>query len=553
MPVDSLYPPQQTLADALATATAHHQAGRLPQAEQIYRQILQQQPQQVDALNLLGVIACQKGRLDEGIALYRQALAQRPGYVAARENLSVALWKLGKQLVEEAIASYSQIITFQPDSEQAYHNLGAILLEQGKPDEALSYYLQALSIRPDDAAMLSNIGTILQQQGKTETAIVYHRRALAIRPNYPEALVNLGTALQDQGHFREALDCFNRALDLNPNDPNARYNRSLVWLTEGDYRRGFPEYEWRLKTREFPPCPFRQPIWDGADLTGRTILLHAEQGLGDTIQFIRYAAIVAQRGGRLVLTCHEPLIRLLSAIPAIDQIVPLGHPVPDFHVYAPLMNLPGILGTTVETVPASVPYLTPPADAKVTLASPGLPQRNSRDRSQQTTPTMRQPSHLNVGIVWSGGHLYKTNQSRSCPLIHFQSLLKLPHVTFYSLQKGIAQTNLTELQWETQIHDLSPQLRDMGDTAAAIAQLDLVITVDTSIAHLAGALGKPVWVLLTFLPDWRWMLHRDDTPWYPTMRLFRQTQDGNWEGVLERVAHELRAVVEANHPLSPTP
>jgi hypothetical protein len=320
-------------------------------------------------------------------------------------------------------------------------------------------------------------------------------------------------------------------LAIDSHDANARYNRSLILLTEGNYREGFPEYESRFKTREFPPCPFRQPVWNGSDLTGRTILLHAEQGLGDTIQFIRYAAIVAQRGGRIVLTCHQPLIRLLSTLPSIDELVPLGYPTPNFDVYAPLMSLPGILGTTLETVPAAIPYLTPPAESNVRVISPGS------DTAKQQTQRSKPP--LKVGIAWSGGHLYKKNQSRSCPLKHFEPLLQLPDIAYYSLQKGIAQTTLAELVWETQIQDLGSQLGDMADTAAAIAQLDLVITVDTSIAHLAGALGKPVWVLLTYLPDWRWMLHREDTPWYPTMRLFRQTQPGDWQGVLDRVSQEL--------------
>lgn len=521
--MEKLYPSQSNIPQLLATATTHHQAGRLAQAEQLYRQVLQQQPQQVDALNLMGVVACQQGRLDEGIALYRRALALHPGYVSARENLSVALWKQGKQLIEEAIASYTQIITFDPKNQQAYHNLGVILIEQGKLDEALSYYLQAVSVQPNDAAALNTIGTILQQQGKAITATTYHRRSLAIRPDYPDALNSLGTALQDQGQAEEAMLCFDRAITLNPTDANAHYNRSLTLLMEGNYHEGFPEYEWRFKTREFPPCPFRQPVWDGSDLTGRTMLLHAEQGLGDTIQFIRYAAIVAQRGGRIVLTCHQPLMRLLSTVPGIDEQVPLGYPTPNFDVYAPLMSLPGIVGTTLETVPASIPYLTPPSDTHLCLDLQG----------QSHTP------RLKVGLVWSGGHLYKKNQSRSCPLKHFQPLLQLPDIAYYSLQKGIAQTGLAELGWDAQVQELGSQLNDLADTAAAIAQLDLVITVDTSIAHLAGALGKPVWVLLTYLPDWRWMLHREDTPWYPTMRLFRQTEPDDWQGVLDQVSQAL--------------
>ncbi|XGV94611.1 MAG: tetratricopeptide repeat protein [Leptolyngbya sp. BL-A-14] len=541
--MEKLYP-SNNIPQLLATATVHHQAGRLAQAEQLYRQILQQQPQQVDTLNLMGVIACQQGKLDEGIALYRQALTLHPGYVSARENLSVALWKQGKQLIEEAIASYSQIITFQPENVQAYHNLGVILIEQGKLDEALSYYLQALSVQPNDATILNTMGTILQQQGKATTAITYHRRALAIRPDYPEALNSLGTALQDQGQAEEAMACFNRALALDPNDASAHYNRSLLLLTEGNYQEGFPEYEWRFKTREFPPCPFRQPVWDGSDLKGRTLLLHAEQGLGDTIQFIRYAPIVAQKGGRIVLTCHQPLMRLLSTVPGIDAFIPLGYPAPHFDVYAPLMSLPNILGTTLESIPATVPYLMPPPDSSINLTPAGL-NKQVKEPGQDTT-------HLKVGLVWSGGHLYKKNQSRSCPLKHFAPLLQRSDIAYYSLQKGIAQTALSELGWDAQVQDLSPQLTDLAVTAAAIAQLDLVITVDTSIAHLAGALGKPVWVLLTYLPDWRWMLHREDTPWYPTMRLFRQTEPDDWQGVLDRVSQALLHYRSSTSVVSPS-
>ncbi|QZZ18835.1 tetratricopeptide repeat protein [Leptothermofonsia sichuanensis E412] len=515
---------QFNLSEALATAKAHHQAGRLPQAEQIARHILQQQPQQVEALNLLGVIACQNGRFEDGIPLYRQALALKPGFTGARENLCLALWKLGKQRIEEAIATYSQIVTFEPNNLKAYDGLGAILQDQNKLEEALSYYQQALSVQPDEPRALNNIGAILQRQGKSNVAITYHQRALAVKPDYVEAHISLGTALQDQGRFQEAADCFERALKLDPNFPNAHYNRGLLLLTQGDYGQGFAEYEWRFQTGEFPPCPFKQPVWDGADLKGRTLLLHAEQGLGDTIQFIRYAAIAAQRGGRVVLTCHKPLMRLLSSIAGIDQMVPLGYPLPEFHTYAPLLSLPHILGTTLDTVPAQVPYLHPPRESTVRLNTPPGAQ-------------------LKVGIVWSGGNLYKRNQVRSCPLTYFQPLLEIPNIAYYSLQKGIPQMDLLELGWqESHIQDLSQQLTDMAETAAAIAQLDLVITVDTSVAHLAGALGKPVWTLLSYIPDWRWMLHRPDTPWYPTMRLFRQTQPGDWQGVIEQVVQELKNV-----------
>jgi tetratricopeptide (TPR) repeat protein len=507
------------LNQALSIATAHHQAGQLAQAEQIYRQILQQNPQQVDALNLLGVIACQKGNLEEGIVLYRQALALRPGHLGARENLYLALWKRGKQLIDEAIAGYNQIINVQPDSLPTYDNLGAILQEQGRLDEAIAYQQQALTIQPNNARALNSLGAALHRQGKIGAAIRYLQRAVSLQPDFAEAHLNLGISLQEQGRFEEAAACFDRALELNPNHAGANYSRALLWLIAGDYTRGFAAYEWRFQTEEFPPCPFKQPLWDGSPLNGKTLLLHAEQGLGDTVQFIRYAAIAKERGGRLILTCHQPLIQLLSTIPDIVQIIPLGQPLPEFHTYAPLLSLPHILSTTLETIPNQVPYLFPP--------SPPLPLPPS-------------PHPFKVGIVWSGGHLYKRNQGRSCPLGYFQPLLQLSEIAFYSLQKGFAHNDLLDLGWQNQVRDLSSQLNDMADTAGAIAQLDLVITVDTSVAHLAGALGRPVWVLLSAIPDWRWMMERQDSPWYPTMRLFRQSQPGDWQGVMERVTAALQ-------------
>jgi tetratricopeptide (TPR) repeat protein len=508
-------------AEQLQRAISHHQAGQMAEAEQLYRQILQQQPQNADALSLLGVVACQQEKLEPGIALYRQALAIRPDHRQTRENLSLALCKQAKRLVDEATTNLSLMINFSANPGPTHLMLGSIYQEQGALEQALSHYQQALAANPTDANILNRIGVVLQTQHKSQLAIHFHQRALENQPHNLDALNGMAKVLLDEGKVEEALDYVHQALEIQPDHLIARYNRALMLLTQGQFEAGFPEYEWRLQTAEFPPCPFRQPKWDGSDLNGKTLLLHAEQGLGDTIQFIRYAAIATQKGGRVILTCHKPLMRLLSTVPGIDQITPMGTPLPAFDVYVPLLSLPGILGTRIDTVPAEVPYLHVP------------------EVSFQLPSARINPPRLKVGLVWSGGNLYKHNQSRSFSLQVLEPLLAMPEIAFYSLQKGIPQIEITTLGWQDKIIDLNDRLTDMADTAAAIAQLDLVITVDTSVAHLAGALGKPVWVMLAQVPDWRWMQHRLDSPWYPTMRLFRQQQPGDWQGVMTEIVQAL--------------
>lgn len=507
-------------AKLLQMAIAHHQAGRMAEAEQLYRQILQQQPQHADALSLLGVIACQQEKLEQGIALYRQALAIRPEHRQARENLSLALCKQAKRLVDEATTNLNLMINFSSNPGPTHLMLGSIYQEQGALEQALNHYQQALAANPTDANILNRIGVVLQTQHKSQLAMHFHQRALELQPQNVDALNSLAKVLLDEGKVEEALHYVEQALKIQPNHPIGRYNRALMLLTQGKFAAGFPEYEWRLQTSEFPPCPFRQPKWDGSDLNGKTLLLHAEQGLGDTLQFIRYAAIATQKGGRVILTCHKPLMRLLSTLPGIDQITQMGTPLPAFDVYVPLLSLPGILGTRIDTVPAEVPYLQ-------------IPETSFQLPPAQTDQPRK------VGLVWSGGNLYKYNQSRSFSLQVLESVLSVPDIAFYSLQKGIPQIEITTLGWQNKLVDLNDRLTDMAETAAAIAQLDLVITVDTSVAHLAGALGKPVWVMLAQVPDWRWMQHRPDSPWYPTMRLFRQQQPGDWQGVITEVVQAL--------------
>jgi len=474
-----------TLSEFLAIALQHHQAGRLPEAEEIYRQVLQQQPNQVDALQLLGVIVYQSGKLEEAIAYYRRVLALNPGL------------------------------------SQVHSNLGIALKQKGLLEEAVQHYQQALALNAKSPQFHCNLGIALRELEQLESATGHFKQAIALQPDYAKAYDDLGDVLEQQGQYQEALVCYEKAIELKPDYTFAHWHRAEALLRFGEFRRGFAEYEWRWRIGIFGQRPtFEAPLWDGSDLKGKTILLCGEQGYGDRIQFIRYAPLVQERGGRLIAVCLAPLTQLLTTVPGIEQVLDLDAEVPEFDVYATLMSLPLLLGTTPETIPAQIPYLKAPESSNIKLEAP--------------TKT-----RLKVGIVWAGNAINRNTRRRTCGLESLLPLLGTPRVAFYSLQVGSRSQDLAALPASVQVQDLSGQLRSFTDTAAVVAQLDLVITIDTSVAHLAGALGKPVWVLLPFVAEWRWMLSREDSPWYPTMRLFRQESLGDWSGVIARVAEAL--------------
>ena len=473
--------------DLLKLAIEYQQAGQLEEAENLSRQAIAQNPQNAEAFYFLGVMATQQKKVEEAVLNFRQAIAVQPNYLAARNNLAVVLVQQGKN--EEAIAELHQIIALNPNYIEAYKNLGNILLGQRRLDEAIAQF----------------------------------KIAISHQPNSINSYIDLGKALKEKGQLTEAIATFNRAINLNPKYPEAHYYLGRTLLLSGEIEKGFAEYQWRWKCQEFLSrhnYSFSQPLWTGEDLAGRTILLYAEQGFGDTIQFIRYVDLVQGRGGQIILACPPQLIRLLKTIPAIGKIVTTGDAVPNYDVSAPLISLPYILGTTRETIPTKIPYLT-----VTTLADAPLPMASSS---------------LKIGIVWGAKHTHPTSAARSCSLNEFQQLFKIPDITFYSLQKGPQLVELEAIS--SPVISLDKQLNDFADTATAIAQLDLVITVDTAVAHLAGAMGKPVWVLLCYAPNWRWMLECQDSPWYPTMRLFRQESSGDWHSVLNRVAKALSSL-----------
>jgi len=355
-----------------------------------------------------------------------------------------------------------------------------------------------------------------------------------LNPGYVEAHNNLGAACKDLGRVDEAIACYRRALELKPAYVEAHWNLAFALLLAGDWQHGWPEYEWRWQRKEWSPRRFPQPMWDGASLAGKTILLHAEQGLGDTIQFIRYASIVKRHGAAVLVECPKPLLGVLEGCPGVDQWIAQRDGLPAFDVHAPLLSLPGILKTTVENIPAEIPYL---------FARPAL-----IDRWRQALIDL---DGFKIGIAWQGNPKYGDDRVRSIPLRCFAPLAQIPGVRLVSLQKGAGSEQLAEARDLFPVADFGDQLDQSGpflDTAALMKNLDLVIAADTAAAHLAGALGVPVWLALPFMPEWRWLLDRSDTPWYPSMRLFRQKERGNWGGVFDEIHNALRERLSSREP-----
>ncbi len=430
--------------------------------------------------------------------------------------------------VQRAEQLYRQILKRSPDDVLAWKNLGNALLKQARFAEAITCYQQALTLDPTYAVASYNLGVVFHEQRQYTEAIVHYQHAIQLDPTDAAPHVNLAVILEEQGRFAASLLHYQQAATLDPECAEIHWNQALILLRQGDWQHGWEKYEWRWRLSDARVRSFPQPRWDGTELNGKTILLYTEQGFGDTIQFIRYAPLVVQRGGRVIVECPAPLLRLLGTMTEIEQLIPMGDELPAFDVQLPLLSLPQLLDTTPTTIPAAVPYLFPPDTTDVTL---------------KTDPNTR----LKVGLVWSGKLSYEKNHYRSFSVDLFSELFNVPGVAFYSLQKGDPESQLTALPSHLPLQNLSPQLQDFADTAAAIEQLDLVITVDTSVAHLAGALGRPVWVLLAYVADWRWFLDRPDSPWYPTMRLFRQASPGDWAGVMTQVKAALKVLRRAEY------
>jgi len=496
--------------------------GQLPEAAASYREAVRLWPDLAEAHNNLGSVLLELHRPGEAEVSLRQALRLRPDFAAAHHNLGSALLELRRPA--EAEASLCQALRLDPHSVQAHNTLAQVLLAQGRQEDLLAALRQTVRLQPDHAAAHHNLGTALKELGRLEEAAASYREVVRLRPDLAEGHNVLGSILFEEGLLEEALAAFRQAIRLEPDHVEAHRNLGITLLLRGDLAEGWPEYEWRWKGKSYSVPAGAPPLWNGSALEGRTILLQTEQGLGDTLQLVRYAPLVKSRGATVVLACQRPLIRLLAGAPGIDRLVPSDQPgVPESDVYAPLLSLPRLLGTTLASIPAGVPYLTP-----------------EPERVEHWKRELGPPSGLRVGMAWQGSPGHRKDKERSIPLREFEPLARLEGVQLFSLQKGQGVEQIAEVAGRFALTDLGSRLVDFVDTAAVLRHLDLVVTCDTAVAHLAGALGVPVWVALPFVPDWRWLLGRDDSPWYPTMRLFRQQTRGDWPGVFQRLAAALR-------------
>src|SRR5215475_9010003 len=541
------------LEQAVEEAVGLYREGRLAEAEKICTRILRARPDWFDALHLLGVIKLQGGKAGAACSHFEQALKLDPASAPAMSNLGMALAALNRD--QEALAILDKAVALMPGSVEATSNRGNVLMKLNRPNEALAAFDAALALAPGFPGARANRGNALAALGRFEEALAQYDavlaalpthaetylnrgsalmglsraseaiaafdRALALRPDYVRAHIGRGAARQALNQQHEALADFERAIALDKSNADAHHNAALAHLTLGDYRRGFEQYEWRWQRSGMPARrrSFGKPLWLGEyPLARKRILIAAEQGLGDCVQFARYVPLLARTGATVVLEAPPPLCSLFARLEGVTTVVARGDALTDFDVYCPAGSLPRAMRTEVSSIPADIPYLRP---SETHIAK-------WRERIANL-PTPR------IAVVWSGSADHANDRNRSMALRQIAPLFALK-AGFVSVQRDLRAADAEELTRQQALTHVGDALNDFDDTAAVLALVDLVITVDTSVAHLAGALGRPTFVLVPFCPDWRWMLARADSPWYPTARLFRQPAVGDWESAIARVA-----------------
>jgi len=587
--------------EILNSATHSHQAGNLQKAEQLYSQIIEKDPDHSDALHLLGVVAHQKGKndaasdliaraiasdsenphyhdslglvfeamgkTDQAICSYKKAILLNTDYSQAYMNLAIALMESGNfsaaiekcnQIISlfspsarvynlmgycyekqasftSAIKNYRLAIGLKPDFVEPYNHLGVIFNNQQRYDQAKDICRKALEVDPDYAEARNNFAVALEGLGQHADAVANLQKAISLNPECSDFYYNLGNCLRNQNQCAQAIQLYKKAIQIDPDYAKAHWNLAISYLQIGNLTLGWQQYQWRRNPKAgIPTYPhnFNQSYWDGSSLAGKSLLVHYEQGFGDNIQFIRYLPMLKKLGGTVICEVQQPLYSLFQQIEGVDEFVQARSdgkaPDVDFDLHISTLDLPRLFRTTLENIPRKVPYLN------------AEPVKTEYWRNKLDSQSFK------VGIIWSGSATHENDHNRSCSLKHFAPLTKIQGVKLYGLQKELNDQS-TKLAAEMQIACLGGEFQDFTDTAAAIENMDLVISVDTSVLHLAGAMGKPAWALIPFGPDWRWMLDRCDSPWYPTMRLFRQKEPGNWDGLFTQVAEQLEILVDKKY------
>ena len=503
--------------------------GKLDAAVDANRAVLERNPGACTCWSNLGVALFRLGRKDEALSVLQHGADICPESVDLNYNLGLAL--LGLERFDQAVDHCRTALQRCPDSAKLYHLLGTALSKLRQPEAAATAWRRAVSLAPTMSAYRQNLAKELQVLGRYAEGERELRVASSQDPNSPDVLAMLAQNLINQGLLDSGLEYCNAALAIAPDHVNARIARARANFLTGRYAAAWPDYRWRRRRKTWSGMKVAGSGWEGQDLAGRSILLYGEQGLGDVIQFARYAPLLAQHGAQVVLYCPVRLTGLLQRLPDVAQAIPGDLPHPSTDWICSLLDVPDILGADLDSIPAS-PYL------------PACPRRR---------PLLSATRKRRIGIVWAGNSTQADDRQRSCRVDHFAPLLEIPGTEFISFQVGPRARELRTSGWLGLINEAGPQVVPFDATADALLEVDLVITVDTAMAHLAGALGRPVWTLLAFAPDWRWMLGRVDTPWYPTMRLFRQSSPGDWAGVFRDVRTALVDWLSHPHASRPTP
>ncbi len=553
--------------ELLQAALQAHQGGKPQDAERLYRQVLSVEPRNPDALHLLGLLAFQLGKLDIARELMGQSLRIAPNVPGFLSNYAEVLRCSGKP--QEAAEMCRRAVTLDSGNADAWGNLGIALYDMGRKSEAIQCYERAIALRPGFRDALNNLGTVLKELKHYDAAIPVFRKCIAHHPNHVPAYNNLGNVFEAMGRFHDAIDCYNKVLTLDPNcleahnnlavtydglgdydlalkfyekavsirpeNPRCHFNLALTLLRVGEMDRGWREYEWRWQCNDFPSerRNFKQPIWKGDDLQGKTLLLYAEQGKGDAIQFARYITPCSKFNGKILVEVPSDLVPLVKLIKGADEVIGRVNEQTKFDLQLPFLSLPVALNMTTNTMADQIPYLKANSDHSAIW----------RKKVDDALAAKGKTPKLKIGIAWAGNPTHVRDRARSSKIEQWAPVAKIKDVQFFSLQVGPVAHTIKNAPPGMDTIDLSAEIKDFSDTAALIDNLDLIISVDTAVIHMAGAMGKEVWMLTPYVPDWRWLEKREDTPWYPTVRLLRQIKLEDWTDVMLRAADELAELV----------